>query len=86
MTEGLSSSRKFEPKALLLLPLSRFSRVRLCATPETAAHQAPAALGFSRQEHWRGLPFPKALEPDKIATEVFLFLNGGVNLTSVDGF
>ena len=26
---------------LLLLLLSRFSRVRLCATPQTAAHQAP---------------------------------------------
>ena len=26
---------------LLLLPLSRFSRVGLCATPQTAAHQAP---------------------------------------------
>ena len=38
--------------------LSRFSRVRLCATPETAAHQAPPSLGFSRQEHWSGLPFP----------------------------
>ena len=25
----------------------RFSRVRLCATPETAAHQAPRSLGFS---------------------------------------
>ena len=43
---------------LLLLLLSRFSRVRLCATPETAAHQAPPSLGFSRQEHWSGLPFP----------------------------
>ena len=42
----------------LLLQLSRFSRVRLCATPETAAHQAPPSLGFSRQEHWSGLPFP----------------------------
>ena len=38
--------------------LSRFSRVRLCATPKTAAHQAPPSLGFSRQEHWSGLPFP----------------------------
>ena len=38
--------------------LSRFSRVRLCATLETAAHQAPPSLGFSRQEHWSGLPFP----------------------------
>ena len=37
---------------LLLLLLSHFSRVRLCAIPETAAHQASPALGFSRQEHW----------------------------------
>ena len=43
---------------LLLLLLSRFSHVRLCATPETAAHQAPLSLGFSRQEHWSRLPFP----------------------------
>ena len=43
---------------LLLLLLSRFSRVRLCATPQTAANQAPSSLGFSRQEHWSGLPFP----------------------------
>ena len=43
---------------LLLLLLSRFSRVRLCATPQMAAHQAPLSLGFSRQEHWSGLPFP----------------------------
>ena len=43
---------------LLLLLLSRFSHGRLCATPGTAAHQAPSSLGFSRQEHWSGLPFP----------------------------
>ena len=42
----------------MLLLLSHFSRVRPCATPETAAHQAPPSLGFSRQEHWSGLPFP----------------------------
>ena len=42
----------------LLLLLSRFSRVRLCATPKTAAHQAPPSLRFSRQEHWSGLLFP----------------------------
>ena len=46
---------------LLLLLLSCFSRVRLCATPETAAHQAPPSLGFSRQEHWSGLPFPSPI-------------------------
>ena len=38
--------------------LSHFSRVRLCATPQTAAHQALLSLGFSRQEYWSGLPFP----------------------------
>ena len=38
--------------------LSHFSRVRLCVTPETTAHQAPPSLGFSRQEHWSRLPFP----------------------------
>ena len=46
---------------LLLLLLSCFSRVRLCATPQTAAHQAPPSLGFSRQEHWSGLPFPSPM-------------------------
>ena len=44
-----------------LLLLSRFSRVRLFATPETAAHQASPSLGFSRQEHWSGLPFPSPM-------------------------
>ena len=43
---------------LLLLLLSHFSHFRLCATPQTAAHEAPPSLGFSRQEHWTGLPFP----------------------------
>ena len=42
----------------VILLLSHFSRVRLCATPQTAAHQAPLSLGFSRQEYWSGLPFP----------------------------
>ena len=40
-----------------ILLLSHFSRVRLCATPQTAAHQAPPSLGFSRQEHWSELHF-----------------------------
>ena len=51
---------------LLLLLLSRFSRVRLCATPQTAAHQAPLSLGFSRQEHWSGLPFPSPMRESEV--------------------
>ena len=37
--------------------LSHFSHVRFCATPWTVARQAPLSMGFSRQEHWSGLPF-----------------------------
>ena len=54
----ISQKRWDSVSILLLLLLSRFSRVRLCVTPEMAAHQAPPSLGFSRQEHWSGLPFP----------------------------
>ena len=43
---------------MLLLLLSRFSRVRLCVTPQTVAYQAPLSLGFSRQEYCNGFPFP----------------------------
>ena len=46
---------------LPLLLLSQFSRVRLCATPYTAAHQTPLSLGFSRQEYWSGLKFPSPM-------------------------
>ena len=42
----------------MLLLLSRFSCVRLCATLWTIAHQFPLSMGYSRQEYWSGLPFP----------------------------
>jgi len=34
------------------------SRVRLLATPWTAAYQTPPSMGFSRQEYWSGVPLP----------------------------
>ena len=40
-----------------------FSRVRLLATPWTAAYQAPPSMGFSRQDYWSGVPLPS---PDKL--------------------
>ena len=49
-----------------MLLLSRFSHVRLSATPQTAVHQAPPSLGFSRQEHWSGLPFPSPVQETKV--------------------
>jgi len=61
---------------MLLLLLSRFSRVRLCATPETAAHQAPLSMGFSRQEHWSGLLFPSPMhESESEVTQSCLTLS-----------
>ena len=62
-------SKIYCPSEKLLL-LSRFSCVRLCATPQTAAHQAPPSLGFSRQKHWRGLPFPSPMHACQVASAV----------------
>ena len=50
-----------EPPGKVLLLLSRFSHVRLCAAPEMAAYQALPSLGFSRQEHRSGLPIPSPM-------------------------
>ena len=44
---------KFKVKSL--------SRVRLLATPWTAAYQAPLHMGFSRQEYWTGVPLPSPM-------------------------
>ena len=40
--------------------LSGFSSVQLFVTLWTVAHQAPLSMGFSRPEHWSGLPYPPA--------------------------
>ena len=39
------------------------SCVQLFATPWTAAYQAPPSMGFSRQEHWNGVPSPSPAIP-----------------------
>ena len=57
-----SCSLHAKPLGELLLLLSHFSCVRFCVTPYTAAHEAPPSLGFSRQEHWSGLPFPSPMQ------------------------
>ena len=50
--------------------LCRFSHVQLCAPPWTAAHQASPSMGFSRQEHWSGLPFPSPIMKVESESEV----------------
>ena len=42
---------------LLQVKVKSLSHIRLFATPQTVAHQAPPSVGFSRQEYWSGLPF-----------------------------
>ena len=44
------------------------SRVRLLATPWTAAYQAPSSMGFSSQEYWSGVPLPS---PDHSSIPTF---------------
>ena len=58
---GVMKSQIHLKRLSILLLLSCFSRVQLCATPSTAAHQTPPSLGFSRQQHWSGLPFPSPM-------------------------
>ena len=68
--EGVGEGMEWEvgvSRCKQLLLLSHFSRVRLCATPEMAAHQARPSLGFSRQEHWSGLPFPSPMRESEVA-------------------
>ena len=53
------------------------SRVRLLATPWTAAYQAPPSMGFSRQEYWSGVPLPSpgaVLQGPKKKVDVLLIL------------
>ena len=49
---SFSNTWKWKAKVKML------SRVRLLATPWTAAYQAPPCMGFSRREYWSGLPLP----------------------------
>ena len=34
----------------------------LCDPIDGSPHQAPPSPGFSRQEHWSGLPFPSPMQ------------------------
>ena len=63
--------------------LSRSHIVPLFVTPWTVARQAPLSLGFSRQEHWSGLPCPPPGDlPDHGTESRSLALAGGFFTTS----
>ena len=48
------------------MKVKSLSRVRLLATPWTAAYQAPPSMGFSRQEYWSGVPLPSPLNMSRL--------------------
>ena len=62
LRRGGKSTQKVKVKSL--------SCVRLFVTRWTVAYQAPLSLGFSRQEHWSGLPFPSPKQESEIESEV----------------
>ena len=62
---------------VVVVGLSRFSRVQLFVTLWTVAYRAPLSMGFSRQEYWNGLSFPPpgdlpdpGIEPTSLASPV----------------
>ena len=66
--------------------LSHFISVWLFATLWTVVHQTPLSMGFSRQEYWRGLPFPSpgylsnpGIEPKSLMSSA---LAGGLSTIS----
>ena len=50
--------RKAMTNLLLLLLLLLLQSCPTLCDPIDSRDQAPPSLGFSRQEHWSGLPFP----------------------------
>ena len=60
------------------MKVKSLSRVRLLASPWTAAYQAPPSMGFSRQEYWSGVPLPspdvsKGINKDHYPHQASLF-------------
>ena len=69
---GLNVTWFFEH--VLCVCAQSLSCVRLFATPQTVARQAPLSMGFSRQEYWTGLPFLSAgVEPESPVLAVGFF-------------
>ena len=67
---AISSSNAWKWKA----KVKSLSRVRLLATPWTAAYQPPPSMGFSRQEYWSGVPLPSPFSALPIILSIFLLI------------
>ena len=75
----LTKDHKMRSFWIVCVCISHFSCVQFFVTPWTAVHQAPLSMGFSRQEHWSGLPFtlPGDASQHKI-TLCLIFPNTGI--------
>ena len=62
------------------------SRVQLLATPQTAPYQAPASMGFSRQEYWSGLALCSLLKMGTFNQTIFIDFSRGPGLYFLNGF
>ena len=83
-TPGILQARTLEWVAISFsnawkwnVKVKSFSRVRLLATPWTAAYQAPPSMEFSRQEYWSGVPLPSLtlLSEPPLSLQVFPHLH-----------
>ena len=54
--------------------MKSLSRVRLLATPWTAAYQAPSSTRFSKQEYWSGVPLPLGVTNLPCFLDDFLYI------------
>ena len=54
----LTKDHKMRSSWIVCICISHFSCVQFFLTLWTVVHQAPLSMGFSRQEHWSGLPSP----------------------------
>ena len=61
------------------------SGIRLFESPRIIARQAPLSMGFSRQEYWRGLPFPTPGDLPDPGTELESPALGGIFFTTEPG-
>ena len=68
--------------ALRNMLANRFSSI---STPWTVALQPPLSMGFSRQEYWRGFPFPSPGDLPNPGIEPASCLEGGF-FTTEPGF
>ena len=79
---GILQARTLEWVAIALsnawkwkVKVKSLSRVRLLATPWTAAYQAPLSMEFARQEYWSGVPLPSPKDQPRIPLFDIFFLN-----------